>query len=104
MSKVIKKGFVLLACAFMLLCGSLIPALTVSASAEETSSDRYYDEYPISTYAVDTESIFYTNRTMDYVTTTNYAPDYYANTDLSNSCALRQVVLLLDFMIVTMKI
>ena len=81
MSKVIKKGFVLLACAFMLLCGSLIPALTVSASAEETSSDRYYDEYPISTYAVDTESIFYTNRTMDYVTTTNYAPDYYANTD-----------------------
>lgn len=86
MSKVIKKGFVLLACAFMLLCSSLIPALTVSASAEETSSDRYYDEYPISTYAVDTESIFYTNRTMDYVTTTNYAPDYYANTDLSNSC------------------
>lgn len=25
MSKVIKKGIVLLACAFMLLCGSLIP-------------------------------------------------------------------------------
>lgn len=86
MSKVIKKGFVLLACAFMLLCGSLIPALTVSASAEETSSDRYYDEYPISTYAVDTETINYSKRTYEPVTTTNNAPDYYANTDLSNSC------------------
>ena len=64
MSKVIKKGFVLLACAFMLLCGSLIPALTVSASAEETSSDRYYDEYPISTYAVDSETVNYSRRTM----------------------------------------
>ena len=63
MSKVIKKGFVLLACAFMLLCGSLIPALTVSASAEETSSDRYYDEYPISTYAVDSVTVNYTTRT-----------------------------------------
>ena len=86
MSKVIKKGFVLLACAFMLLCGSLIPALTVSASAEETSSDRYYDEYPISTYAVDSETVNYSRRTYDMVTTTNEAPDYYANSDLSNSC------------------
>lgn len=86
MSKVIKKGFVLLACAFMLLCGSLIPALTVSASAEETSSKRYYDDYSISTYAVDTETINYSKRTYEPVTTTNNAPDYYANTDLSNSC------------------
>ncbi len=86
MSKVIKKGFVLLACAFMLLCGSLIPALTVSASAEETSSDRYYDEYPISTYAVDSVTVNYTTRTNELKTTVNGAPDYYANTNLTNSC------------------
>ena len=86
MSKVIKKGFVLLACAFMLLCGSLIPALTVSASAEETSSKRYYDDYSISTYAVDSVTVNYSNKTTDIVTTTNEAPDYYANPDLSNSC------------------
>ena len=86
MSKVIKKGFVLLACAFMLLCGSLIPALTVSASAAETSSDRYYDEYPISTYAVQTETINYTKRTLVDKTTVNGAPTYDANLDLANSC------------------
>ena len=104
MSKVIKKGFVLLACAFMLLCGSLIPALTVSASAEETSSDRYYDEYPISTYAVDSETVNYSRRTYDMVTTTNEAPDYYANSDFSILVGLLQAELLLVFMIVTTKI
>lgn len=84
MQKVVKKGFALAVCALIMLCGILVPTLT--ASAEEATEKRYYDNYSISTYAVDTQYINYSDRTEDFITTDNRSPLYSANTDLSNSC------------------
>lgn len=84
MQKTVKRGLVVAFCAFVLLFGALIPTLTVSARADEVK--RYQDDSLISTYAVDSEIVYYTNRTLEDNTTVNKAPDYYANTDLENSC------------------
>ena len=88
MQKTMKRTIVILFCAFLLVCGSLIP--TLAARADETTepvSDRYYDSYITSPYAVESEFIYYSKRAGDVpVTTTNLAPTYYPNPDLANSC------------------
>lgn len=84
MQKTVKKGLIMAFCAFILLCGALIPTFTVSARADGVK--RYYDGDLISAYAVSSEEVYYSNRTLDDTTTVNNAPTYHANPDLSNSC------------------
>lgn len=99
MQKTMKRTIVILFCAFLLVCGSLIP--TLAARADETTepvSDRYYDSYITSPYAVESEDIYYSRKVGNVpVFTDNAIPTYDPNTDLTNSCGATAGGILLGF-------